>query len=442
MSRKTGRRPVTDSTRKLLAEGIDLHRKGNATAACEIYRKVLTSSPNYPDALHFLGVAEHQLGHSDAALKLITRAVTLNPSYQDAHNNLGNVYKQIGRLDDAEASYRRALELKPEDANALSNLGTVRREQGDLDGAIHYFRAVIGLSPTHAEAWQNLGNALGALHRYDEALDAHKEALRLRPRSSDSYRYLGAMFATLGRVQEATEIYRQWLEISPNDPQALHMLAACTGESIPERASDEFVRHLFDKFASSFDKNLARLEYQAPKLVLEAVSSVYSERTGSLDVLDAGCGTGLCGPLLRPYARQLSGVDLSQLMVERAKERKVYDELFVEELTQYLSRSHSAYDLIVSADTLVYFGNLKDVVKASISALKPSGSFVFTVEQCPKDLAPKGFRLEPHGRYSHVKDYVDQELRDAGYSSTTFESVTLRKEAGKWVSGWLVTARV
>jgi predicted TPR repeat methyltransferase len=386
-------------------------------------------------------VAEHQLGHSDVALQLITRAVTLNPSYQDAHNNLGNVYKQLGRLEEAEVAYQRALELKPEDANALSNLGTVRRELGDLDGAIHYFRAVIGLCPTHAEAWQNLGNTMGALHRYDEALDAHKEALRLRPRSSDSYRYLGAMFATLGRVQEATEIYRQWLEMTPNDPQAIHLLAACTGESIPERASDEFVRHLFDKFASSFDKNLARLEYQAPKLVLEAVNSLHSDKSGSLDVLDAGCGTGLCGPLLRPYARRMAGVDLSQLMVERAKERSVYDELFVEELTAFLMKTKAAYDLIVSADTLVYFGALEGVAKASLGALKPRGSFVFTVEQCQKDDAPMGFRLEPHGRYSHVKDYVDQELRNAGYSSTDFASVTLRKEAGKWVAGWLVTAR-
>ena len=33
------------------------------------------------------------------------------------------------------------------------------------------------------------------------------------------------------------------------------------------------------------------------------------ERAKQLDVLDAGCGTGLCGPLLAPYARRLVGVD-------------------------------------------------------------------------------------------------------------------------------------
>ena len=37
----------------------------------------------------------------------------------------------------------------------------------------------------------------------------------------------------------------------------------------------------------------------------------------SLDVLDAGCGTGLCGPLVAPYARRLVGVDLSEAMLAR-----------------------------------------------------------------------------------------------------------------------------
>ena len=37
-------------------------------------------------------------------------------------------------------------------------------------------------------------------------------------------------------------------------------------------------------------------------------------------ILDAGCGTGLCGPLLRPLAARLVGVDLSEKMVELARD--------------------------------------------------------------------------------------------------------------------------
>jgi predicted TPR repeat methyltransferase len=54
---------------------------------------------------------------------------------------------------------------------------------------------------------------------------------------------------------------------------------------------------------------------------------------GRCVALDAGCGTGLCGPLLRPYASELTGVDLSAGMLDRARPRQVYDHLEKGELS-------------------------------------------------------------------------------------------------------------
>ena len=82
-------------------------------------------------------------------------------------------------------------------------------------------------------------------------------------------------------------------------------------------------------------------------------------------MLDAGCGTGLCGPLVAPYARRLTGVDLSAGMLAQAHEKQVYDELLQGELTEYLRGQPEAFDVIVSADTLVYFGALDEVVAAA-----------------------------------------------------------------------------
>ena len=74
-------------------------------------------------------------------------------------------------------------------------------------------------------------------------------------------------------------------------------------------------------------------------LVAEAVAAALGGPKGTLDVLDAGCGTGWCGPHVRPYARRLTGVDLSPAMIERAEARRVYDELVVAELTEYLAET-------------------------------------------------------------------------------------------------------
>ncbi len=426
--------------RERLAAAIRLHQEGNAEEAAKIYRLVLLRMPNNVDALHFLGVAEHQLGLDDKALKHISRALDLQPKHADIWNNRGNIYKELDRLDEAAADYQRALDLRPDDLHALNNLGTISRRRGDLAAAEAAFRALLARKPDYAAAWQNLGNVLADQDRLHESLDAHREALRLAPQSRSAYRYLGAVLNAAGRLEEATQVYTRWLELFPDDAQARHYVAACTGAAVPGRASDDFVRAEFDHFAATFDQTLARLEYRAPSLVEEEVARLLGAPAASLDVLDAGCGTGLCAPFLRPRARSLVGVDLSTAMVEAARQRALYDRLVVEELTAYLRARPGTSDLIVSADTLVYFGDLAEVTRAMAQALRPGGHLVFTAERALP--AAHGFCIHPHGRYSHTGDYLRARLSDAGLVDHCLREVTLRKEAGAWVDGYLVSARL
>jgi predicted TPR repeat methyltransferase len=440
MSRNAHRGPKRASADgERLAAALQLHQSGDAKDAAKVYRLLLLRNPNNADALHFLGVAEHQLGEDDKALKHITRALDLRPGHPDMWNNRGNIHKEMGSLDEAAADYRRALDLRPDDLHALNNLGTIARRRGDLQAAEQNFRALLVRKPDYAAAWQNLGNVLADQDRLHESLDAHREAMRLAPQSRNSYRPLGALLATVGRVEEAADVYRRWLELFPDDAQAKHYLAACTGTAVPGRAADDCVRVEFDDFAKTFDVTLARLEYKAPTLVDEELSRILGAPTPTLDVLDAGCGTGLCGSFLRLRARSLIGVDLSPGMIDLARPRELYDELVVEELTAYLCAHEAASDLIVSADTLVYFGDLAAVSRAMAKALRPGGHVVFTVELA-RDAA-NGFHLQPHGRYSHTADYVRVQLVEAGFSDPSLREVALRKEAGAWVEGYLVSAQ-
>jgi predicted TPR repeat methyltransferase len=182
------------------------------------------------------------------------------------------------------------------------------------------------------------------------------------------------------------------------------MLAACTGRDVPARASNGFVAETFDSFAASFESKLAKLSYRAPALIAAMLENSGRKASKSLEVLDAGCGTGLCGPLVVPYARRLTGVDLSAGMLAQAKEKNVYDELIEGELTEYLRDRKEAFDLIVSADTLVYFGGLEDVLAAAAGALRRDGLLIFTLEHAAGGNAPIGYRLELHGRYSHSRE--------------------------------------
>src|SRR3546814_15733006 len=88
------------------------------------------------------------------------------------------------------------------------------------------------------------------------------------------------------------------------------MLAACGGADAPSRADDAYVRDVFDGFADRFDEQLLHnLGYRAPQVLVEALGRVLGEPVAALSVLDAGCGTGPCAPLLRTWAptRRRSG---------------------------------------------------------------------------------------------------------------------------------------
>jgi predicted TPR repeat methyltransferase len=170
--------------------------------------------------------------------------------------------------------------------------------------------------------------------------------------------------------------------------------------------------------------------------MLEASGLEHSHR---LEVLDAGCGTGLCGALVVPFARRLVGVDLSQGMLAHAKEKNVYHALIKAELTDYLRDNSEGFDLIVSADTLVYFGDLKGVISAFAEALRPNGLLVFTLEQAVAGSADVDYRLELHGRYSHSQAYVERLLTFSGLQSKIVQA-QLRTEAGAPVSGLVIRA--
>jgi predicted TPR repeat methyltransferase len=261
---------------------------------------------------------------------------------------------------------------------------------------------------------------------------------RLQPAFLETF---GHSLQRLGRLAEAAEVYRRWIDYDPENPRPRHHLAACTQEGIPSRASDDYVRQVFDRFSLSFDKCLAELEYAAPRLVVDAAAAELQDRDLYDVALDAGCGTGLCGPGLKPLARRLVGVDLSPGMLEKARKRECYDEIVQAELTEFLSSSVREYDLIVAADVLEYFGELGPVLCAAAGALQPAGCLVFTVEKGDTEAGLQGYSLQQNGRYCHTDDYLKHILNEARLHVRCCRDVFLRHEGHDEVRGWLVVAR-
>ncbi len=425
-----------------LAKGLQQRLALNEAEA--IYRRILAHIPEHPDALHFLGLLQHQRGRPEEATRLISQALRVSPEYVDAHNNLGNIYREQERLNEAEACYRRVIELTPENAGAYNNLGTVLRAKGLLSEAGAAYQKAIELDSNFPSPFENMGNLLSQQGKVTEAVAHYSQAIVLNPDHPGSKKMLGIALSSLGRVEEAANVFREWAEKEPENPVARHLLAACSGDEVLPRAPDAYVKQVFDNFAERFEERLERLEYRAPELIARAVAAVYRALAGDLDILDAGCGTGLCGPLVQPYARRLEGVDLSPGMLARARSTGCYDALEEAELTGFIGSRTDAYDVIVSADTLCYFGDLGGVMVAAAAALRPNGHFIFTVERGEEEdgTMAAGFRINPLGRYSHQESYVRGVVAEAGMKLRSVAHGALRQEMGSPVAGLVVTAEV
>jgi predicted TPR repeat methyltransferase len=422
-----------------LAAAIKAHQAGELEAARGGYEAVLALRPADPDALHFYGVLQHNQGNSAAGMDSIRRSLRTAPRNPHAWMNLGNILLEQDCSREAKEAYERAAALEPEFADAWYNLGICLRKLDDAAAAIDALNRAVALRSGHAPSYYQRGIAQRDAGRADAAERDFRGALALKPDYAEVYESLGMLLYRQDRINDAAAVYRAWARLDPSSSTAAHLAAASSGEGIPERGSDAYVRETFDRFAATFDQNLSNLGYCAPQLVSSALADLRDTQPVLDCILDAGCGTGLCGALIRPLAHRLVGVDLSPGMIEGARAKGHYDELVVAEIVTFMRDHPSAFDAIVSADTFVYFGALEDASAAAAACLKRPGRLVMTLERSGAGAAA-GYRLEPHGRYTHRWEYVRDTLALAGFGRLRSDDAVLRRERGAEVSGMIVTA--
>ncbi len=387
-------------------KGLALHQQGRLAEAEPLYRRMLRTAPGHFDALHLLGVLCGQTNRFDEAHELLTRALAQRPDSAPALNNLGNTLGSLGQHEAAVQAFERALAVRPEDAKALRNRGT----------------------------------SLRALERPVEALASFDAALALQPDYPDALIGRAECLLTLHRRSQAIATFQQALALGKEVDQIRYALASLGVGSAPSTAPADYVEALFDMYSHNFDEHLVeRLGYRTPELLHAELlrANPPSDVDVDVDVIDLGCGTGLCGPLLRPLARRLVGVDLSGLMLAKARELGHYDELVRGDIAGVLTGRPQQFDIAVAADVFVYIGDLDAVFAATVAALRPGGLFAFSVEACDED----DFRLGPTRRYAHSLGYLQRLAAAHGLAIESSQRCVIRKESDEGVEGLLVVMR-
>ena len=413
--------------------GVALKANGQVDEAIAACRQAIALKPDYAEAHKNLGGLLHGKGELEEAIAAYRQAIAFWPGYAEAWSNLGATLRDAGKLDEAIASCRQAIALNKALPEAHSNLGNSLFGQLAYDEAIAAYRDALQLAPRFAAAWHNLGTALESKGRSDEAIAAYQRAVELRPDHADAFAKLGHALKEQGRILEAMDAYRKATELRPDSPDWRHVLAALSGDTSPTGTPASYVRKLFDLYADEFDAHLVeKLGYHVPEMLLDAVLSVTPGR--KFDILDLGCGTGLCGEQFRPHANHLSGVDLSPTMLAKAAARGSYDRLITGDILEAMHDQEMCFDLILAGDLFVYVGELDGVFQSAARVLRSGGLLAFSLERHDGE----GFVLHSRIRFAHSLAYVRSLAHAHQFSERVANEITVRKSGGAPVAGWLV----
>jgi predicted TPR repeat methyltransferase len=465
--------------------GVIARQQGDPARAVDLIRAALQVDGSQARAHSNLGASLQDLGQAEAALHAYDAALRLDPRYALAWDNRGNALRRLGRLPEALDSYERALALQPASPDAWCHRAIVLNDLGRHADAASSAKQALAARANYPDALLALGNALQALERFGEAVAVYERALALPPTSAqtsplaaeiwcargaalkksgmltealDSYQqslllrpgyalaahYRANVLRALGRREDAIAAYRQARALGADATEIDFALAALGEGELPAAAPADYVRGLFDQYAGHFDRHLVGvLGYRTPEL-LEALLRPHLDSDAKVDAaLDLGCGTGLCAPFLRPLARRLAGVDLSEKMLDKAREAGLYDELACADIVPWLEDRQAGWDLVLAADVLVYFGELAPLFTRVARALRPGGWFAFSVETLAPGLDHTGpdhacgYAIAASNRFAHAPAYVRASAAAAGFTLVEIQDAVLRKEHGADVHGML-----
>ncbi|PXX45157.1 tetratricopeptide repeat protein [Undibacterium pigrum] len=444
--------------------GVIARQRGDARLAVTRLRQAIAIDAQQAIAHGNLGAALQDLGLSEEALASYDRALQIKPDYAMVWNNRGNVLRSLGKLAAALHHYDKALEYNPRYAGALLNRGICLQDMDEHqqalqdfdealqlnpnDAAIHFARAyslqclrldaeavaayeqVLHLQAGHLQAWCNRGICLQKIQEFETALDSFAQALKIKSDYGKAHLQSGHVLRLLGRDDAAIKAYQTAASYCSDEAelaQITYALAALGATATPSASPPAYVADLFDQYAPHFDQHLLEdLHYQVPALLSAAVNKYASKNPGNY--LDLGCGTGLCAPYLRANASKLTGIDLSERMLAKAKSTGLYDELHCAEIGDWLQLQDQDFDLIIAADVFVYIGDLEPVFAAASRVMQPEAVLGFSVEVASEDA---DYLLRPSQRYAHGYAYLQRLAQLHGFAIAEASQQIARKDKGE-----------
>lgn len=202
-------------------------------------------------------------------------------------------------------------------------------------------------------------------------------------------------------------------------------------EHIIHQPLKEIVAKSFGDAASSYDA-FAKIQHRVAAQLLNelpAATEFLADQQGTLNILDLGCGTGYCLPVLKQkYANaSITGADLSQGMLDYAKQQHPEFEYAIAD-AESLPFASNSFDFIFSNFAVQWCESFSEVLAQAYKTLKPNGYLLLSTlaDGTLAELKQAWAQVDDaqHVNDFETPDHLEQAIDESGFHVIRISSET------------------
>ncbi len=187
------------------------------------------------------------------------------------------------------------------------------------------------------------------------------------------------------------------------------------------------VAESFSKAASTYDA-FAFLQKEVAERVFERLQLM---NVKPKNILDAGCGTGICSRMLRDHfsSAKISGVDIAQGMIDLAKkDQKLFKKIDYQVADiDKLPFENNTFDIVFSSLTIQWLPELKNTFSELNRVLKPNGLIIFSTLG-PDTLNELKQSWQQVDDNVHINEFLDMHIVGDKVFNSGFENVVMDRD--------------
>ncbi len=258
----------------------------------------------------------------------------------------------------------------------------------------------------------------------DDAIMRFRITLWLSPDHIPSLYNLGCLYHHKGQNKKAMQCFRRVVRLQPNHHNALFMIASMDPALLkpgtrPQTMPLEMAVEFFDGVAPTYEFTQQSRSYQLPALTHQLLHPEMEQLTQLHDLVDLGCGTGLCGAQFREEFVNVVGVDVSNGMLDVAYRKidsrgvKIFTRLVHKDLRSHLhaEEAENSFDVALCLSVLPYLGDVEAAFAGVQRVLRPGGLFAVSFDPYvapPNVTETAGYGIMPKtGYFGHKLDYIE-----------------------------------